>query len=237
MGMLAGSSRPLKKDHPAASDAKQAVELLKSTVEKGFPWQILFLVGRDGSTVRSTLSEADAIARVNQMGGAIGLAGFLFLRDRFTPFVRPFISGLDVEDRLKAVVTKRWEEAQVLIRENKDEVEEVNSPASAKVYTDGNNASVFYSWQPSQKSLKGWELAGTLYSVPAATGKGWTAKARVTDPKWQAVMEQAMPHFEAEVRKMIGLLNKAGLGLQNLKAFIALANKPDLVKELEKRLK
>ena len=232
MGTLAGSSRPLKKDHPAASDPKLAVSILKNVGER-FPWSVLFLVGRDGNTVRSTLPEPDAVARVNEMGGAIGLAGFLFLRERFTRFVRPFISGMKVERRLREVVDKRWQESQLLISEN----EETRSQATGTVYTDGADAKIFYSWHAAEKPPKGWELAGVLYVVGEAKDKGWRAKARVTDAKWKAVMEQAMPHFKTEVQSLISLLNAAGLGLQDLKAFIALANKPELLKELEKTQK
>src|ERR1035437_2006204 len=60
--------------------------------------------------------------------------------------------------------------------------EERTSPASAMVYTDGTNASVFYSWQPPQEPAKGWELAGVLYVV--AQDKAWVAKARLTEEKW-----------------------------------------------------
>jgi hypothetical protein len=233
MGVLAGSAKILKKDHPAASDAKQAVEILKTEAAR-FPWSILFLVGRDGNTVNSTVPEADAIARVNQMGGAIGLAGYLFLRDRRTSFVRPFISSLDVEGQLRALVEKRWEDMQAVIRGNKDEIEEQTSQANGTVYTDGVNASIFYSWQPSQKPPKGWELAGRLYVV--GQEKGWVTKARLTDAKWQAVVEQAMPHFNAKVREVIALLNQLGLGLSNFKAVVAVLNKPRVAKDLEKAL-
>jgi hypothetical protein len=237
MGALAGSSRPLKKNHPASADPKLAVEILKSEATR-FPWSMLFLVGRDGRTVRSTLSEADAVARTNQMGGAIGLAGYLFLRDRFTPFLRPFISGMDVERRLKAIVQQRWEEAQELIRLNEEE----NSPASATVYTDGKNFEYFVSWQPARrKPPKDWELAGVVYFVAdlatGTPGAPWRAKARATDEKWQAAMEQAMRRLEAEVKPLTRELNKAGLSLQDLPAFVALINQPGLLKDLEKKLR
>ena len=231
MGMLAGGSRPLKKDNPAAADPKLAVEILKKEAAR-FPWSALFLIGRDGRTVRSTLSDADAIARVHEMRGAIGLGGFLFLRGRFTPFARPFTaSGPELEKQLRDVVEKRWQDAQELISANEEE----RSEATATVYSDGKDATIFYSWQPPQKQPKGWELAGVLYVVGEV--KGWRVKARATDAKWKAVMEQALPHFQSKAQELIALLNAAGLGLRDLKAFIALAKKPELIKQLEKTQK
>ena len=159
---------------------------------------------------------------------------YLFLRDRFTPFVRPFVSGMEIEGRLRAIVAKRWDEMQALIHSNKDEIEEQASQAKGTVYTDGVNASIFYSWQPPQKPPKGWELAGRLYVV--GQEKGWVTKASLTDAKWQAVVEQSMPHFNSKVREVIALLNQLGLGLSNFKAVVAVLNKPGAAKDLEKAL-
>lgn len=103
MGVLAASARPIKKNHPAADDAKEARKVLKAEGAR-FPWVILSIVGRDGRSVRHTLSEATIEARVHQMGGALGLAGLILLSDkrghRLATFVRPFVAGLDVEAKL-----------------------------------------------------------------------------------------------------------------------------------------
>lgn len=60
MGAVAGSRGLLKKDHSAASDAKEAVGILKQEAAKFPNWIFLTIVGRDGRTVRSTLSESHA---------------------------------------------------------------------------------------------------------------------------------------------------------------------------------
>lgn len=216
MGMLAGSARPLKKDHPAATDAAQAVQILKTEAVR-FPWSILFLVGRDLRTVRSTLPEADAIARVNQMGGAVGLAGFLFLRDRRASFARPFISGMEIEGKLRAIVEKRWEEMQAVLRDNEGELEEMSSPVSAKVYTDGKQASIFYSLDPQRSPKPGWELAGVMYVVPNRSAKGWNSKVRPASEKWAGLMSDILPHFSAAVKDMLKVANKSGLSLRDIK--------------------
>jgi hypothetical protein len=216
MGTLAGSARPLKKDHPAATDAAQAVQILKTEAAR-FPWSVLFLVGRDWRTVRSTLPEAEAIARVNQMGGAVGLAGFLFLRDRRTPFVRPFIAGLDIENRLQATVELYWRKTQALIRDNKDIIEETNSPITAKVYTNGEQASIFYSLDPQRSPEPGWELAGVMYVVPNPSAKAWESKARAASEKWAGLMSDILPHFAATVKDMLKVVNKSGLSLSDLR--------------------
>lgn len=126
MGALAGSSRPLKKDHPAASDAKEAVNILKREATR-FPWVFLTVVGRDGRTVRSTLPESEAVARVNQMGGAIGLAGLLILRDRLTTFVRPFIAGMKIEERLIAPIENYKQKLPAFLRDNAHHLEELRN--------------------------------------------------------------------------------------------------------------
>jgi hypothetical protein len=225
MGLLARSARTIKNDRPEASDAKAAVEMLKNESSR-FPWSVLFLVCRDGNTVRSGLSDAEAVARVNACNGAIGLAGFLFLRGKFTTFVRPFLSVLtspDVEQRLRDTVKKRWDEAQALIRENEEE----RSPARAKVFTDGKNAQIQYLWQDPVPAPEGWTIAGTLYAVPELERGGWVAKAHVAEERWLVVMQEAIPHFEAEVRRLIDLLNQAGgLGLKDLPELIKLSNNP-----------
>jgi hypothetical protein len=107
MGVLAGSSRPLKKDHAAASDPKEAVEILNRETKR-FPWVILSVVGRDGRSVslRSAHSGAGAEARIHQMGGAIGLSGLILLRDRLLTYTRPFIAGLEVEETLTDAMEK-----------------------------------------------------------------------------------------------------------------------------------
>ena len=110
-------------------------------------------------------------------------------------------------------------------------LEYMSSPVSANVYTDGSNATVFYSWQKRQAPPEGWELAGTFIVIPAESGTGWRTKARAGDEKWCAVMEQAMPHFETEVRKLLALLNEQGLGLQDLRQLLTLGEGLD---ELEK---
>ena len=227
MGALAGSSRPLKRDNPAASDAKLAVSILKTEAAR-FPWALLFLVCRDGRVVGSTHSEAEAIARVNQMGGAIGLGGFLFLREKFTPFVKPFIAEPGTEDRLLDAVKKSWANAEAVIQDNQGEIEQTITPVSAKVYTDGTNATIFYSWEPPQTPEPGWELVGTIYVTPAPTGKAWVAKARFRSEKWRAVMDQALPLFNKKLKPLIPLLNKLGLSLTSLK--------PGLAKDLERAL-
>jgi hypothetical protein len=111
--------------------------------------------------------------------------------------------------------------------------EEERSPARATVYSDGKDATIFYSWQTQQAPPKDWKHAGTLFVVPQ--DKSWKAKARTTDAKWQAVMEQALPLFEAEVRKLISELNKGGLSLADLPEFIKLANDPEKMKALEEK--
>lgn len=216
MGVLAGSAKLLKRDHPAASDAKQAVEILKTEAAR-FPWSILFLVCRDWRTVRSTLPEAEAIARVNQMGGAVGLAGFLFLRDRRTTFVRPLVSGLDIEARLREIVEKRWQDMQAFISDNKEHVEEAASPITAKVYTNGEQASIFYSLDPQPSPKPGWELAGVLYVVPDPSTKEWDYKKRAASEKWDGLMSDILPYFTATVKDMLKVATKAGLSLNDLR--------------------
>ena len=107
MGVLAGSSRPLKKDHPAASDPKEAIKLLTEETKR-FPWIILSVVGRDGRSVslQSARSGAEAEARIHSMRGAIGLSGLILLRDRLLTYTRPFIAGLDVENKLTDAMEK-----------------------------------------------------------------------------------------------------------------------------------
>lgn len=226
MGVIAGSAGALTKEHPAATDAVQAVELLKAESER-FPWAVIALVGRDGRIVTSRVPKAEAVARVNQMNGAIGLAGLIFLRDKITTFARPFIPGAEVAQRLRDVIEKNKQDAVAIIRDNKDDIEEASSPVSAKVYTDGKQATIFWSWEPPLPPQPGWELAGTLYVVPASSGKAWQAKARFSE-KWQSLMDEALSHFNQKLKPILPLLNKLGLSLTNLK--------PGLEKDLEKAL-
>lgn len=112
------------------------------------------------------------------------------------------------------------------------EHEEERSPARATVYTDGQNATILYAWQSQQAPPKDWQHAGTLYVAP--TNGGWIAKARVTDEKWRDVMAQALPLFEAEVKKLISQLNGAdGLSLADLPELLKLGNDPERLKQLE----
>jgi hypothetical protein len=105
MGALAAASRPLKRDHPAASDPKLAVKILKEEAAK-FPWIIVSAVGRDGRSVRSTLSDAVVEKRIAQMGGALGLAGILLLRNRLCIFTRSFTEGSRVNKTLSIAMEK-----------------------------------------------------------------------------------------------------------------------------------
>jgi hypothetical protein len=116
--------------------------------------------------------------------------------------------------------------------------EEERSPARAVVYSDGQNAQIQYLWQDALPAPEGFTKAGTLYVVPAPPAKGWIAKARATDEKWQAVMAQAMPLFEAEVRQLIEKLNTSGgLSLADLPELLKLGNDSERLKELEETQK
>lgn len=112
-------------------------------------------------------------------------------------------------------------------------MDEIKSLASAEVYSDGKNATMFYLWEPAQQSPQGWTLAGTLTAVAENTAKHWGIKARATDEKWQATMEQAIPHFKTGVQALIDQLNQAGLGLKDLPTVVALANTPELMNKLD----
>jgi hypothetical protein len=202
MGVLAGSSRPLKNEHPAATDAKQAVTVLKEEATK-FPWVFLAIVGRDGRTVNSKIPDAEAVARVNQMGGAIGLAGLLILRDKLTTFARPFAVGLDIENRLRNVVEQYIPKALDLLRDNAQLVEEETSPMWAKVYTNGERASMYYWFEPHDSPPPEWELAGVCYVVPDAVRKGWRTKLHVANSKWEEVMKLAGERFMKKVKEVI----------------------------------
>jgi hypothetical protein len=94
--------------------------------------------------------------------------------------------------------------------------EEDLSPASATVYTDGKNTSIFCSWERPQEPPQGWELAGMLYAVPRHNA--WAVKARMSE-KYTATMEQAISRFQAQLREKIAELNGVGLGLKDLPAF------------------
>lgn len=117
---------------------------------------------------------------------------------------------------------------------SKDEIEEQSSPASATVYSDGVNGEIFYDWQTPQEPPTGQELAGTIYVVAEDAEKGWRTKARLTDEKWDTVMERAMTLFNKKLRETIGSLNQLGLGLPHLRALAAFLNKPGAAQELEK---
>ncbi len=108
-------------------------------------------------------------------------------------------------------------------------MDDTKNLASAKVYSDGVNATVFYLWEPTQEPPKGWALAGTLCVVADNKAKGWRTEARATDKKWQVTMEQAIPHFNARVQELIDELNRAGLGLKDLPKVVALANTPEFM--------
>jgi hypothetical protein len=209
MGAVAGAARPLKNNHPAASDARQARILLKSEAVR-FPWVILSIVGRDGRSVNSSHSDAEIEARVHQMGGALGLAGLILLRDRLATYARPFVSGLDVEERLTAAMENLKPTAFGILREDAAKGEEARkaSPVSARVYTNGRLLSLFYSWETEESPEPGWELAGTVFLEKAPSGN-WKAQTHVAAPKWTAIMEQAARSFEskmADVTKALSAL-------------------------------
>jgi hypothetical protein len=210
MGAVAGAARPLKKDHPAASDPKAAARFLKDEAGR-FPWIILSIVGRDGRSVRSTLSESEIEARINKMGGSLGLAGLVLLRGRLVTYVRPFVSGIDVEERLTNAMTALEPIAFGIIRDELEEAEKTRnaSPVSARVYSNGKRFSIFYSWEPEEAPEQGWELAGILYLVRATSGN-WKVQTQTASLKWTKVIEQAAQRFETKM----GEVQKALRGIK-----------------------
>lgn len=123
-------------------------------------------------------------------------------------------------------------DAQEWLREHEEE----RSPARATVYSNGTDATIFYAWQPQQAPPEGWQHAGALFVVPQ--DHGWKAKAHATDVRWQDVMAQALPLFEAEVRKLIDQLNaNGGFSLADLPELLKLGNDPERLKELDEQLK
>lgn len=202
MGVLAGSSRPLKKDHQAASDLLHAVNLLKVEADR-FPWLVLSLVGRDGGTVESNMPEADIASAVHRMGGAIGIAGLILLRDRLTTFVRPFVAGLDIEQRLTAAMEDL--KADIFFGAKMS-----RAPFWAKIYTNGQKLSCYYSWEVPQRPEHGWELAGVVYLAPTPSGN-WKTETRTMDDKWAKVVRQATRLFTAKVKLALERLRNSEL--------------------------
>lgn len=219
MGMLAGSSRPLKNDHPAAQDVKLAVNVLREESAK-FPWVILSLVGRDGRSVRGndpSLSDAEIVARVHQMGGAIGLAGLIFLTQKnkhsLVTFVRPFTAKEGTIDRLTGAMETIKPEAVKLLKnevaQNGDDESLISlSPFTAKLYLNENldRASIYYSWEQDQPDPS-FQFVGVFYVVRDEPGK-WKPRARATNPRWSAAMAEAMPRFEKKSKEVLELLGK-----------------------------
>jgi hypothetical protein len=108
-------------------------------------------------------------------------------------------------------------------------VQEMVSPVSGQLYTNGERASLFYSWEPPQTPEAGWELAAVFYVVPAPVVKGWIVKARATSEKWQGLMSDTLPFFQKRLDDLLPVLNELGLSLTRLK--------PGLAKALEAALK
>ncbi len=204
MGVLAGSSRPLKKDHPAAADVSLAVRILREESKK-FPWLILSLVGRDGRSVRGTdqpwpLSDAEITARVNQMGGVIGLAGLIMLRGRLATFVRPFSAKPKTIERLTRVM-ENISKGGLQIVEEKITQEENDSPIKCKLFTDGKEATFVWPWENRQLGPE-WEFAGVFYVAVTEPGR-LVPSYRATDSKWLPLMKDLMPRFDAIAKETI----------------------------------
>jgi len=202
MGAVAGAARPLKNDHPAAHDATEARIFLQKEAAR-FPWIILSIVGRDGRSVRSTLPAAEIEARIHQMNGALGLAGLILLRDRLATYVRPFVAGLDVEERLTAAMEALKPIATEILKEETAKSEDAQrvSPVSATVFTNGKLLSMFYSWERHEKPEPGWELAGTVYLAKTSSGN-FGVNAHVNAPKFEKIMQQASRRFEAKMEEV-----------------------------------
>jgi hypothetical protein len=212
MGAVAGAARTLKKDHPAAASPELAKDFLKRETSR-FPWVILSIVGRDGRSVslQPHLSDADIVARINQMGGALGFAGLIFLSDkrgekrgnRLATYVRPFVSGLDVEERLTAAMETLKPIAFGILREDlaKGEERRKSSPVSATVFTDGTHVSLYYSWEAPETPEAGWHLAGHVFLEKAPSGN-WKVATQVTAPKFEKIMQQAARRFESKMGEL-----------------------------------
>jgi hypothetical protein len=205
IGFSAAGARLIKRNHPAADNPALAREVLKADGDK-FPWLILSIVGRDGRSVRSNLSNAEIEARIHQMGGALGLAGLVLLSDKRGPgrrlatYIRPFVAGPDVEERLTEAMEKLKPIAFGIVRDEMEQ-EQDKSPVTARVYTDGKHLSIYYSWEKPEVPEPGWELAGTVYLAKMPSGK-WGARTQVTASKWKAIMLQAARRFESKMQEV-----------------------------------
>jgi hypothetical protein len=218
MGMIAGSSRPLKKDHPAAHDVPQAVSLLRQEAAR-FPWVILSLVGRDGRSVRGNdpaLSDAEITARVHQMGGPAGMAGLIFLTQKnkhsLVTFIRPFISKEGTIERLTNAMDRikpsAFELLENEVAKNEDDDEAIRkSPIKGMMYLNEtlDRASIFYDWQEDQPE-PGWQFVGVYYAVRGEDGR-FHPKARATNVRWSAAMAEHLPRFEATMKKFFEALS------------------------------
>jgi hypothetical protein len=137
------------------------------------------------------------------MHGAIGLAGLILLRDRLATYVRPFVAGLDVEERLTAAMESLKPTAENILRADIAESEDTrkSSPVSARVFTNGQQLSIYYSWEQPEKPEAGWELAGTVYLSRAASGN-WKVQTHLRSGKWEKIVQQAARLFEAKMTEL-----------------------------------
>jgi hypothetical protein len=112
LATLAASRRPLLHDVKMTNDELlRAFRSLSKEDPNGRPWIILVIVGADGRTIRSTLSDEIVLHRLKLVGGAIGFMGLTIFgsphKGNRAPsiqvFYKPLKKGTAVVERLQRV--------------------------------------------------------------------------------------------------------------------------------------
>ena len=199
---IAGASRPLDKDLNLS--ALQAIDRLQKLDEQFAPlwWKHPFLVLEDSFTLPAPMPVSNMLAQIEAHGQPIGVVGVAVLSTRkwivLKQMFRKDAKAVETVEGSAAVAVSIFEDS-------------LRSPYSGKVYTNGERASIFYSWEPTETPEPGYQLAGFFDLVQNDKGE-FELKIKKVE-KWAEAMDQARKLFEPKMQELAALLS--GMKTQN----------------------